>query len=249
MRVVADFEVEMGAGRPARGPDAGDALPLFDLRVLAHPVFGIVGIQGRQVIGVFDDDHEPVPGRSPATEHHFTVGGGPDGGAPGGADVDAVVMASVAAPERGGDRAPFQRPAEVVADRPNRGRFSRRPSSFAELGARLLRNLGRFVGRGHVHHPPGAGNPQSPPHLEVPGIANAVDPHQVPDVDPIGLGDAVQGLAGLHHVVDAFPPRAVPGDFGAETPGKNQGQAHPKNRRFEKQGAGHSSGLVVFITN
>ena len=96
LRVLRDalhhhLEVQVRPGRTACRADVGDLLAALDQVALLHPEPGGVGIAGDQVVAVVDFDHVAVGGMN-FLRHHDAAGGGQDGRARVGLEVQPGVQ-------------------------------------------------------------------------------------------------------------------------------------------------------------
>src|SRR3954471_16821355 len=144
-RTDPDLEVEMGTGRIATAPYAGDALATGDRVARDDEVLGVVRVDRDDAAVVSDEDEVPIAALE-SGEEHFSGLRGENGSSLRCGEIDSFVLLGVAHPERGHEHA-VQWPGERRAVRRGVER-----TRFRSRNLRRLRPAGtRFDVRFGVH--------------------------------------------------------------------------------------------------
>ncbi len=148
---------------------------------------------------MIDDDQVAVVAKIRPAIDHLSPLCRPNRGPLRRGDGNPVILELILAPETGNDLS-LHRPRELD---PRRRRFSRRKLPFEHR--RLFRPV-----TGNLQNPPRPRNEETIPGLNVCGIGDPVDPAQLPDIHPVGLGDPEKGLARTDLMIDPDRTRFAP---------------------------------------
>src|SRR4051812_19573077 len=154
-----DFEVEMGTGRIATAPYAGDALATRDRVARRDEVLGVVRVDRDEAALVSDEDEIPIAALEPGEEHLSGLRG-ENGRSLRRGEIDSFVLLGVAHPERGHEHA-VQWPGERRAVRRGVERTRSRSRNLRGLRPAGTRFDLRFGG--HLDPPPGPGKEDERP--------------------------------------------------------------------------------------
>src|SRR3954453_1909570 len=144
-RTDPDLEVEVGTGRIATAPYAGDALATGDRVAGGDEVLGIVRVDRDEAAVVSDEDEVPVAALEPGEEHLSGLRG-ENGRSLRCGEIDSFVLLGVAHPERGHEDA-VQWPGERRTVRRGVERTRSRSRNLGGLRAAGARFHLRFGGR------------------------------------------------------------------------------------------------------
>src|SRR3954464_23447 len=197
-RTDPDLEVEMGTGRIATAPYAGDALTPGDRVAGGDEVLGVVRVD-RDEAAVVSDEHEvPIAALEPG-EKHLSGLRGENGRSLRCGEIDSFVLLGVAHPERGHEHA-VQWPAERRAVR--RGVERTRSRSRNLRGRRRAGTRFDLRFGGHLDRPLGPGNEDERPRRDLRRIGDSVLDADLVGADAVGPADGEEGLALAHLVED-----------------------------------------------
>src|SRR4051812_30254399 len=197
-RTDPDLEVEMGTGRIATAPYAGDALATRDRVARGDEVLGIVRVDRDEAAFVSDEDEVPIAALEPGEEHLSGLRG-ENGRSLRRGEIDSFVLLGVAHPERGHQHA-VQWPAERRAVRRGVERTRSRSRNLRGLRTAGTRFDLRFGG--HLDRPLGPGNEDERPRRDLRGIGDPVLGADLVGVDAVGPADGEKGFALAHLVED-----------------------------------------------
>src|SRR5690606_15832525 len=130
---MPDFKMKVRPTGSARASGEGDLLALFHLVPFFHQIFGMVGINGKELLGVLEDHHPAISADLAARVNHRARSHRQDGGTGLGPQIHALVEGSSSLTKGRSDLDLLQGPRPISGVNPKSGPLGSRQIELARL--------------------------------------------------------------------------------------------------------------------